>query len=178
VRGAVIETSRLILRSLTEADVEPFFDIHQDPEVMRYLVLGTQAGGVTQAWRSIAMMLGHWQLRGYGPWAIVERATGEVIGRTGLWNPAGWPGLEIGWVIRRSRWGQGFATEAARAALEWTWRELDVNEVVSIIHPDNTRSIRVAEKIGARFDRAESMFGTDVHIYTIDRPPSALRETS
>jgi RimJ/RimL family protein N-acetyltransferase len=85
-------------------------------------------------------------------------------------DPEGWPGLELGWVIRRSCRGNGFATEAARAALQWTWDHVDTDHIISIIQPDNARSIRVAEKIGERFERAHVMSETDVHIYGVGRP--------
>lgn len=114
-------------------------------------------------------MLGHWQLRGYGQWTVVEKATGEVIGRVGLWNPDGWPGIELGWITRRSRWGHGFATEAARAALDWTWRHVDTDHVISIIQPDNLASIHVAQKIGESLERTEVRNGAEVHIFGIMR---------
>ena len=89
--------------------------------------------------------------------------------------PSRWPGLELGWVIRRSCWGNGFATEAARAALQWTWNNVDTEHIISIIQPDNARSIRVAEKIGERFERAHVMSERDVHIYGLARPTTARR---
>jgi RimJ/RimL family protein N-acetyltransferase len=165
-----INTPRLQLRPLQASDAAPLMHIHQDPEVIKYVLLGAPPGGITVAWRNVAMMVGHWQLRGYGPWAVVELKTGEVIGRVGLWNPEGWPGIELGWVIRRSRWGNGFATEAAQAALHWTWNSVSTDHVISVIQPDNVRSIRVAEKIGESFERADMLNGTIVHIYGIRRP--------
>jgi RimJ/RimL family protein N-acetyltransferase len=165
----IVNTSRLQLRPLQASDAEPLMEIHQDPEVIKYVLLGAPPGGLTVAWRNIAMMIGHWHLRGYGPWAVVELATGQVIGRVGLWNPEGWPGIELGWVIRRSRWGNGFATEAARGALEWTWQTVETDHVISVIQPDNLPSIRVAEKIGESFERADVLNETKVHIYGIRR---------
>ena len=76
----------------------------------------------SEAWRNMAMVLGHWQLRGFGLWAVEEQERGVLAGRVGCWQPEGWPGLEIGWTLRRSFWGMGYATEAARAALEWRSR--------------------------------------------------------
>ena len=67
------------------------------------------------AWRQIAMIIGHWQLRGYGLWAVEERATGALVGRIGLFKPEGWPGFELGWMLRRDAWGQGYATRARGA---------------------------------------------------------------
>jgi RimJ/RimL family protein N-acetyltransferase len=164
-----VETSRLRLRPLQASDAEPFMEIHQDPEVIKYVLLGAAPGGITVAWRNIAMMIGHWHLRGYGPWAVSEKSTGQVIGRVGLWNPEGWPGIELGWIIRRSHWDHGFATEASRAALEWAWKNIDTDHIISVIQPDNVRSIRVAEKIGERFERADVLNEANVHIYGVLR---------
>src|SRR5688572_10437242 len=105
-----IETPRLVLRLPGAADAAAFLDIHQHPEAIKYVLLAAPAAGITAAWRNVAMLLGHWQLRGYGQWAVVERASGEVIGRVGLWNPEGWPGVELGWIIKHDRWNHGFAS--------------------------------------------------------------------
>lgn len=166
---ATVETARLLLRVPCADDVGPLTEIHHDPEAARYVVLGTTSGGVVTGWRNVAIMLGHWHMRGYGQWTVVEKATGEVIGRVGLWHPEGWPGIELGWIIRRSRWNNGFATEAARAALDWTWANVDTDHVISFIQPDNLASIRVAEKIGERFERNDTMNGADVCIFGIQR---------
>ena len=169
---APVETERLRLRFLEESDARPFMEIHQDPEVIRNVLLGTP-GDITLAWRNVAMMIGHWHLRGYGYWTVVEKASSEVIGRVGLWNPEAWPGIELGWVIRRSRWGHGFATEAARAALDWAWQRTPVDRIISMIQPDNVRSIRVAEKIGERFERSHLLMDREVLVYSVERPAGA-----
>jgi RimJ/RimL family protein N-acetyltransferase len=150
-------------------------EIHQDPEVVKSILLTAPLGGITVAWRNIAMMVGHWHLRGYGQWTVLEKASGEVVGRVGLWNPEGWPGIELGWIIRRSRWGQGFATEAAQAALQWGWNNVDTDHIISIIPPDSLASVRVAEKIGERFECADTMNSATVHIYGVRRPAGEHR---
>src|SRR5262245_54973412 len=111
-----LETDRLALRMLREPDFESYAAMCADPEVMRYIGDG-QALVRAMACRNLAMMIGHWSLRGYGLWAVEERTTGALVGRVGFWNPDGWPGFELGWMLRRSSWGQGYATEAARAVL-------------------------------------------------------------
>ena len=174
----IIDTSRLRLRLPETSDAEPMIEIHLDPEAIKNVLLTggpSPPGELRVAWQNIAMMIGHWHLRGYGQWVVVEKASGEVIGRVGLWNPEGWPGIELGWIIRRSRWGHGFATEAARAALEWAWDNIHTDHIISIIQPDSLPSIRVAEKIGERFERADSLNGASVHIYGVRRP-AALAE--
>jgi RimJ/RimL family protein N-acetyltransferase len=99
-----IDTPRLFLRLPDAADAQPMLDIHEHPDVIKYVVSTAMRRGITGAWSSVAMMLGHWQLRGYGQWTVVEKASGEVIGRVDLWNPEGWPGVELGWMTRHSRW--------------------------------------------------------------------------
>ena len=105
-----IETRRLCLRLPAESDAGPMMEIHQDPEAMKHVISTAPPGGITVAWRNVAMMIGHWHLRGYGQWTVVEKSSGEVIGRVGLWNPEGWLGIELGWIVRRSRWGPTIIT--------------------------------------------------------------------
>ena len=76
------------------------------------------------------------------------------MGRIGLWNPKGWPGLEVGWLLARSRWGEGLATEGGRRALAWAFDMLAADHVISLIRPENVASIRVAEKLGESRDIA------------------------
>jgi RimJ/RimL family protein N-acetyltransferase len=163
------ETERLLLRQPSLADLDPYVEIHEDPEVMRYLVSIGQSSGRIAAWRMIALLMGHWQLLGYGQWTVVERVSREVVGRVGLWNPEGWPGLEVGWVIRRACWGRGYATEAARAAVDYAFDVVGADHLISQIHPDNERSIRVATKIGETFEREDRLGGQVVHVYGMRR---------
>lgn len=168
-----LETSRLLLRLPTGADAGPFLDMHQNPDVIRYLQIPVPANEITAAWRNVAMMIGHWHLRGYGQWAVVEKASGQLIGRVGLWNPEGWPGVELGWLIRRSHWGQGIATEAARAALDWAWANIDTDHVISLIQPENVPSMRVAAKVGEGFEQIVTVDGATFHRYGVHRPARA-----
>ena len=140
-----------------------------DPEVMRFMGDG-HTFDREEAWKAIAGFLGHWQLRGYGLWAVEERDTGRLVGRCGLYNPEGWPGLEVGWLLERSCWGLGYATEAGRASLEHAWHELGATHVISLIHPDNAASIRVAERLGETFERSITRHDLPVSIYGVDRP--------
>jgi RimJ/RimL family protein N-acetyltransferase len=117
----------------------------------------------------MAMMLGHWELRGYGPWALEEKGTGAFVGRSGLYNPEGWHGLEAGWILAPEHWGKGFATEAGRATIDWAFGTLGADHVISLIHPDNTPSIRVAERIGETHEDTVQLFGHDVLVYGIRR---------
>lgn len=163
-----LETPRLRLRMFREDDFDSYADMMADPEVMRYL---PQGGPLPrpEAWRNMAAVLGHWQLRGFGPWAVEEQASGRLVGRIGPFYPAGWPGLELIWAIRRQFWGQGFATEGARVALNYLFDQVGDDRVVSLIRPQNAPSIRVAEKIGEQFQGRMEFYGDEVLVYGISR---------
>src|SRR5215210_2144632 len=118
----------------------------------------------------MALMVGHWHLRGYGHWAIEEKSSGLFAGRLGFFNPQGWPGFEIGWTLGREFWGRGYATEAGRRALEYASTELDKDHVISCIHPDNTLSIRVAERLSETLEGEAEILGTKVLVYGVDLP--------
>jgi RimJ/RimL family protein N-acetyltransferase len=163
-----VTTDRLVLRMLREADFESYAQMCGDPEVMRYIGDG-QPLSRPMAWRNLALMVGHWSLRGYGLWGVEERATGALVGRAGFWNPDGWPGFELGWMLRRSSWGLGYATEAARAALRFAFTRMARPQVISLIHPDNAASVRVAERSGERPAGSAEVLGTTVLVYRITR---------
>ena len=164
----LLETDRLFLRMWRDDDFDAYAKMCGDPDVMRYL------GGKTfdrfEAWRHMAFLVGHWELRGYGHWAVEEKATGEFVGRIGFLNPVGWPAFEIGWTLGRQFWGKGYATEGARRALSYAFNELDKAHVISLIHPDNKGSIKVAERLGEKLEGTTELLGHDVLIYGIDRP--------
>jgi len=104
-----LHTELLILRMFRDEDSEAYAAMCADPEVMRYLGEGrTLTRG--EAWRQMAMILGHWRLRGYGLWAVEERATGALLGRIGFFNPEGWPGFELGWMLRRQSYTRSLTT--------------------------------------------------------------------
>ena len=164
-----LETDRLILRMFREDDFEAYATICADGDVMRYLGEGKPLTR-SEAWRQMAMILGHWRLRGYGLWAVEERATGHLIGRIGHFNPEGWPGFELGWVLGKPYWGRGYATEGARRALDYAFAEMGRDHVISLIYPPNAASIRVAERIGETLEGRTQLFGHEVLVYGIDRP--------
>jgi len=161
-----LQTERLILRMFREEDFEQHARICANPEVTRFLGEGRPLNRF-EAWRSMAMILGHWQLRGFGPWAVEERATGNLVGRIGFFQPDGWPGFELGWVLGQEFWGKGYASEGARRALDYGFTEMDRDHVISLIHPDNTASIKVAERLGEQVEGQTELFGHEVLIYGI-----------
>jgi RimJ/RimL family protein N-acetyltransferase len=162
-----LETERLVLRMWRDEDFEAYARICADPEVMRFL--GGKPFTRLEAWRHMAFLIGHWHLRGYGHWAVEEKAGGNVIGRLGFLNPEGWPGFEIGWTLGREHWGRGYAIEGARRALEYAFTELDRDHVISLIQSENRASINVAERLGERLEGKTDLLGIEVLIYGIDR---------
>ena len=169
-----LETDRLILRMWRLSDFDTYASMCADPEVMRYL--GGNVFDRPQAWRHMSFLVGHWHLLGYGNWAVEEKATGDFVGRIGFMNPEGWPGFEIGWTLRRQSWGRGYATEGAKRALMYAFKELDKDHVISLIHPDNHGSKRVAERLGEKLEGQTELMGIQVLIYGIDRPARVTTE--
>jgi RimJ/RimL family protein N-acetyltransferase len=163
-----LETERLTLRTFREADAMALFELSQDPDVVRY-VGDRRVLTLQEAWRAVAGWIGHWALRGYGQWAIEERSSGRFIGRAGIINPADWPGPEVGYLLGRPWWGRGYATEAARAAMDWGFREIGFTDLLSLIDPDNHASIAVATRLGESLRGEAEVMGNRVLLYGIGR---------
>lgn len=163
-----LETERLKLRPLLPSDFEDFAAMFADPEVVRYLGPGTPFSREL-SWGNIAYFTGHWFLLGYGMWAVEEKETGLFAGRIGFAQPYGWPGFELAWALVRHRWGRGYATEGGRAALGWAFEVLGQDRVISLIHPLNQASIRVAERLGERLQGRTEIQGREHLVYGIER---------
>jgi RimJ/RimL family protein N-acetyltransferase len=164
----LLQTERLDLRMFRESDFDAHAAMCADPEVMRYLGDGKPLSRI-DAWKSMAAILGHWQLRGYGLWAVEERASGELVGRIGCFFPGGWPGFEVGWTLRRASWGKGYATEGTRVAMRFAFEELGQPHVISLIQPGNERSIRVAQRLGETLEGRTEVNGQEALVYGIGR---------
>jgi RimJ/RimL family protein N-acetyltransferase len=171
----VLKTERLILRRFRESDIDAYAAMTQDPEVMKFLSASGDLLSRSDAWRQMALFLGHWELRGYGTWAVEERETGDFVGRVGLHNPEGWPDRELGWTIARKFWGRGYASEAARASIGHAFDNLGWTHLVSLIHPDNDRSARLAERLGYYVRGAAEVRGLRLTVYRLDAPPAPGR---
>jgi RimJ/RimL family protein N-acetyltransferase len=105
-----------------------------------------------------------------GTGRFVERKSdGVFLGRLGLYNPEGWPGLEVGWAIDRAYWGNGYAPEGARAAIQFGFETLGVDRLISLIYPENANSIRVAQKLGMRRDGEAMLMNIAMQVYAIAR---------
>ena len=166
-----LQTDRLLLRPFRAEDFEAHAEICADPEVMRYIRVGALPR--VDAWWQMARYMGHWQLRGYGLWAVVERPTDRLIGHLGFLNPEGGHGFELGWAFARHAWGKGYALEGTRAAAQFAFTTLEQDHIACVIHPENVRSIRLAERLGARFEKEIAEAGMRLLVYGIARPEAA-----
>jgi RimJ/RimL family protein N-acetyltransferase len=149
-----LETERLLLRPPAIEDFDAWARLAADEETMRHL------GGVqprTVAWRNFAFTVGSWHLQGYCGFSVIEKASGNLVGRVGPLQPEGWPGTEVGWTLASAFWGRGYAIEAATAAIDWAFDHLRWSEVIHCIGADNAASIAVATKLGSRKLRTVQM---------------------
>lgn len=159
-----LRTDRLRLRPFRKADIDPYAAICADAQVMQHIGTGGPVGK-DAAWRQVATFLGAWQLNGHGMWALERLADGRLIGRVGFIDAEGWPGCELGWLLAREAWGQGYAVEAARAALACGREAFGIDEPISLIRPENTRSIALAQRLGAVQEREMEFLGGPVQVW-------------
>jgi RimJ/RimL family protein N-acetyltransferase len=162
-----IQTPRLILRAFQASDHGAFAAYFADERTTRFLGGVIEAG---DAWRRMAALAGQWVLKGFGPFAIEERSSGRFAGYAGPWFPFGWPEPEIMWGLHADFHGKGYATEAAGAARAWAYRALEWTTAISLIHPDNSASRGVAERLGAQPDGEMTLRGQSVGIHRHPAP--------
>ena len=115
-----LETDRLVLRAWRDDDLDPFSQMMADADVARFIA--GSALSRNDAWRTMATFIGHWALRGFGFWVVERKSDGAFLGRVGLWQPEGWVGMEVGWALARPCWCNGYASEAAKASLDYGFR--------------------------------------------------------
>ncbi len=184
----VLETRRLVLRLPRDDDVDGLVPIFSDPEVVRWL------GGRTRTRDDLAGSVGrwllHWEEYGIGHVVLERKDDGRLVGRVGflVWDPRTWRHVldappadeletELGWTVGREHWRRGYATEAAVALRDWALGERGLDRLISLIRPENAASIRVAEKIGERFEREIAVGGHRTYLYSLRRNSIQLDET-
>ncbi|HEY8583289.1 MAG TPA: GNAT family N-acetyltransferase [Capillimicrobium sp.] len=165
-----LTTDRLSIRPFALGDQAAMQPIYDDPEVMRYI---DTRGEDPSTW--VAGYVAHQAQHGWGFWAVEERATGELIGEAGFGPLDGVPGaeLELGYLLRRDRWGLGLATECARACLAAAFVGLGAEEVVAVVDVGNDASVRVLRKIGFEHERLREVHGRRQHVLRARRPARA-----
>lgn len=161
---AVIETERLILRPPLAEDLDSWAELMADPENSRFIGGPAPRGA---AWRGLATMAGSWALHGFGMFSMIEKVSGRWIGRTGPWQPDGWPGTEVGWGLLGSAQGRGYAHEAAVASIDWAFEMLGWDDVIHCIDPANSASIDLARRLGST-NRGAGRLPAPFDAFTVD----------
>lgn len=159
-----IETERLRLRMLQDSDLDNLAALFADPAVMRYVGNG-QPTDRDEAEKALASIIAHWQREGFGRWAIEDKTTGEFVGYGGLRSLSGTP--EVVYHFAQRHWGKGFATEMARASLQFGFNEKGFERIVAIAKPENSASIHVMKKLGMHFEQQTSYYDIEVVEYSI-----------
>jgi len=148
--GPTLETDRLILRPPRAEDFPFMCTMMADEETARFI------GGVMEpsvVWRSLCALAGAWTIRGYSMFSVIEKSTGDWLGRVGPWQPEGWPGTEIAYGLTRAAHGKGYAIEAVSASIDYAVDILGWDEIIHCIDKKNAPSLRLADKLGARWLR-------------------------
>jgi RimJ/RimL family protein N-acetyltransferase len=150
----ILETNRLVLRHLVPADAADLYRIYCDPETMKFM--GKSPVSMTEERRNIeSHITQHYEKYGVGLWATVIKDNIRLIGRCGLMHKQieGTEEVEVAYLLDRQYWGKGLGTEAAEAIIEYGYAQYGFRRIVAVVHPENSASIRVAEKIGMRYER-------------------------
>jgi RimJ/RimL family protein N-acetyltransferase len=170
LNGPVIQTERLILRPWRNADIAPNTAMLADPASGRFITAdGKPITDAFAGWRNTAIMSGHWMLHGVGMFVVEERSTESFVGRVGPWSPPGWPGFEIGWGIAKEFRGKGYAVEAARATIDWSFATFEIDRIIHCIDRENKASQAVARRLGASKEGEFELLGHAADIWVTMR---------
>ncbi|WP_428486632.1 GNAT family N-acetyltransferase [Rhodopila sp.] len=165
-----LTTDRLILRGFRASDWNAFAEMNADPRVRRSL--GGRIMSREETWAQMETFLGQWALRDYGVFAL--EADGCFAGRVGLLHPVDWPEAELAWTLAARFWGRGLATEAAGCVRAWAFGQFGWDRLVSYIRPENDRSRRVAEKLGAVQEGAITLRGVVSDVWVHPTPSRGI----
>jgi RimJ/RimL family protein N-acetyltransferase len=169
----MIETERLLVRKPRREDAADLAVAYADPEVVRFIGDGSTAT-LTEVEEGIDQWLERWETWGVSLFSLERREDGRVLGRAGFlrWDPETWQvggdETELGWLLARDHWGHGYATEAALALRDWAFQNRGLTRLISLINHENLRSIRVAERIGERYERDVEINGKPGRLYSIE----------
>lgn len=163
-----LTTPRLTLRPFTEADVDPLYRLLNTGDVFRYFP-NPQPPSREKVQKIIAHQLNHWAERGLGWWAVEPTAQPELIGWAGLEFLPETNETEVAYLLGQAWWGQGFATEAARAALQFGFETHKLETIIALVHPENKGSLRVAEKLGMVCVEQKNYWGMDMCRHILSR---------
>jgi RimJ/RimL family protein N-acetyltransferase len=161
-----LQTPHLLLRAWCPEDADVWCDILHEDGVLRYFPSETPPSP-EKAEAYITHHLGHWAARGYGHWAIVTPEDGRVVGWNGLEYLPDLDETEVAYLLSKRVWGHGYATEAARAAIQFGFETAGLDKIIGLVHPDNIASISVLEKCGLRFVDRIALWGLELSRYQI-----------
>ena len=167
--AAILHTERLVLREFVAEDADALLLVLSDPETMRHYPAPLDHAGV-EHW--IERNLRRYAEDGVGLWAMILKSSGELIGDCGIIRQqvGGENLFEVGYHLRRDHWGQGLATEAAVACREWSFANLKLDRLISLIRPENVPSCRVAERNGMKIWKQVEWRGLRHYVYQVERP--------
>jgi RimJ/RimL family protein N-acetyltransferase len=172
----VLATERLRLREWRDDDLDAYAMLCADPEVMRYFGHAGETKSRAESAEQMEMFRAHWGRHGFGLWCAADRETDECLGFVGLavpeFLPEVMPAVEIGWRLARSSWGLGYATEGARASVDYAFGPLGLDRLVSIARPENHRSTNVMQKLGMTLERTtiHPEYRFEVVVYELGAP--------
>ena len=161
-----LHTAHLVLRPWDSADADRLFEIVQEPGIFQYFPR-TDAPPRLWADKYIAHHLKHWEERGCGHWAVVEAASGKLVGWNGLEYLKELDEVEVAYLLSHEVWGRGYATEAARAAVCYGFETLELPAIIGLVHPENAGSIRVLEKCGMKLVDQLHLWDADLLRYRV-----------
>jgi RimJ/RimL family protein N-acetyltransferase len=165
-----IETDHLILRQWCAYDVAPNTTMLSDPLSGRFITAdGKPVIEPMNGWRNSAIMAGHWVLHGFGMFVVEEKSSGRFAGRVGPFFPPNWPGFEVGWGIAKEFRGRGYALEAARASIDWSFATFQLEEILHCIDRENVSSQAVARRLGATIEGETVLLGHAADIWVTHR---------
>jgi ribosomal-protein-alanine N-acetyltransferase len=170
----ILETDRLRLRPVAAGDLDEFAALYGDPEVVRFIGYRSPMTREQTAER-LVFMLDHWRQHGFGMWALLLKADGRFVGRCGMRYLDETTEIEVGYTLAREFWGQGFATEAARAVVRYALDVMKVSRLVAVADPANVASIKVMKKLGMTFEGMGRFYNSNCVLYALApataRPP-------
>ena len=168
----MLETDRLLLRTLVDSDADAIYALRSDAEIMRY-IREPQDRRETEKW--IRLVSSRWQKDKLGFCGVVEKETGKLAGWCGVWRLSETDEVEIGYAIAKEFWRRGFATEAAEALLQYVFAQLKPDKITALADPKNTASRRVMEKLGMSFVRIDDFYERQLVQYAITKEEFSAR---
>ena len=176
---AELDTLRLRLRPFTLHDHAAHASIYSDPAVMQYMPRGplTPAEAQEASFAVLTQFVAHWDRHAFGVWAVTEKTTGTLLGQCGLRFLPELQEVEVLYLLARAHWGQGLASEAARAALAYGFDQANLERIIALTKPANTASRRVMEKLGMQYEKPLRIFHLDAVYYAITRHAWQRRPT-